>query len=185
MSGTYKYDFKPKPSHPCDGFNMFSFKSWLVEDGLLKYPINELDEAVYQETGKPPSGKYAKMLTRATPLVDQIWRHCLQFKQTFHDIEFLLKFPITERVVYCFIENCVVIDLKMQIVIKAMTKAKQEKEIEEYYKSDYEFLSGLNIFDLTFIDVERLFQEQKFDLDINELKQYYSSYMKKVKKDVK
>lgn len=167
-----------------DRFNVPEFKSWLLEEGLLNYPINELDEGVYQETGKPPSGKYAKMLVRATPLVDEIWKHCIEFKQTFHDIDFLLRFPITERVVYCYIENCVIIDLKLQLVKKAITKSKQEKDIQEYY-NQFSLLNDLNMFDLTFSDVEKLIKQQNYVLDLDQLKKYYSEYSKKMKEEVK
>lgn len=165
-------------------FSVPEFKRWLIEEGLLNYPINELDEAFYQETGKPPSGKYAKMLARATPLVDSIWKHCIEFKTTFHDIDFLLKFPITERVVYCYIENCVIIDLKLQLVKKAITKSKQEKDIQEYY-NQFSLLNDLNMFDLTFKDVQKIIDKQGYHLDIDQLKQYYSEYSKKMKKEVK
>lgn len=156
--------------------------SYVYDSGVMLYPINELDEQFYLEQGKPPSGKYAKMLVRAAPLANKAWDQTLVLKQSFHDLPFLSKFPITERSIYCYIENCVVVDLELQKLKKEVSTTKQEKELKEYYD---EFDLDWNVFDLTFDDVEQFCSEQGHSLDISHLKQYYKEHMKKVKEERK
>lgn len=165
-------------------YKMENLESIIYSSNLLAYPILELDNKVYEETGKPPMGKYAKMLTRATPLVDEIWLQCLQFKDKFHDIWFHLKHPTSNRTLYSFIENCVIIELKLQALLKVMDKAKQEKEIQEWY-SQFNFLREFNIFNLCMDDLDLLKGQVDMRIDMNELKRYYGEYTKGIKKKIK
>lgn len=126
-------------------FRVLELKQRLLESGLLNYPINELDDAYYETHGKPPAGKYAKMLNRAAPVADKIWKQSLTVKSKFHDANFHCRYPVTDRSFYSFVELVADIDCEMQELKKEIKKAKQEKELNDYY-SKFQDLLSVNMF---------------------------------------
>lgn len=176
-------------------FSILTFKKNYVSSGFTAYPINELDESYYNEHGKPPSGKYAKMLRRATPIADEIWDQILEVQAKMHDFPFLTRFPITNRLFECVVEHFAALDIELQDLKKVMKKSNQEQELNVYY-SQYQEYYDVNVFDMMVKDLEQLLgagQELNLEyrnknslnpeltITIDELKEYYKPALKKAK----
>lgn len=176
-------------------YQILKFKEEMKQ-GLLNYPINELDEEYFSEHGKPPSGKYAKMLTRATPIADKVWKQSLTVKAKLHDMQFLLDYPITNRAFECLVENYAAFDIELQDFNKLLKTTKQEKPLEDYYQR-FESLYTVNVFEMLSDDLESLIpvgmemnsqERQRYDIPeltvvLDELKAYYKPCLKKAKED--
>lgn len=131
-----------------------SFKTEL-SNGLLNYPINEMDDAYFEEHGKPPSGKYAKMLRRATPIANEVWLQSLAVKTTLHDIKHLNDFVFTNRGMESLVEMYAALNVELQDLNKLIKKTKQEQPLQEYYEQ-YSELYSVNVFDMMVTDLETL-----------------------------
>lgn len=176
-------------------YKILEFKESLSTTGFLDYPINEMDDAYYNEHGKPPSGKYAKMLRRATPIADEIWKQSLTVKSKLHDVQFLIDNPITNRALECLVEQYASLDIELQELNKCLKKTKQEQPLQEYYEQ-YEDVYSVDVFDMLSNDMEKLLpigvaentilQTQydlipPLDVSLDELKAYYKPALKKAK----
>lgn len=136
--------------------HVLTFKSTLNSD-FTNYPINELDEEFFKEHAKPPSGKYAKMLVRATPIANDLWEQSLDVKNTLSNVKHVLDFSFTDRGLESFVEICAALNIEMIDFNKILKRAKQESELEKYYnRFDEVYLT--NIFDLMSSDLPELIE---------------------------
>lgn len=137
-------------------FKILKFKQQLVSSGFLEYPINELDEKYYTEHGKPPAGKYAKMLGRATPIANRVWKQSLTVKSKLHDAGFITKYPVTDRSFYYFVELVAALDIEVQELNKEIKKTKQEAELAEYYTQFADILKTNFFVDILAPDIDSM-----------------------------
>lgn len=126
-----------------------------LSNGFLAYPINELDEEFFVANGHPPSGKYAKMLTRSTPMVNDIWKQSLTIKQTLHNLEYVVNTIFTDRGIECLTEQYAALNVEMQDLNKELKKTKQEQDIATYY-ARYDTMHTVNVFDMLVDDLNTL-----------------------------
>ena len=174
---------------------ILAFKEKMVNSGFLNYPINEMDEHFYNQHGKPPSGKFAKMLTRATPIADDIWKQSLTAKTKLHDVRFVSNNPFTNRALEYLVEQYAALDIELQEFNKALKKAKQEQPLMDYYQQ-YEDVYGVNVFDMLSGDLDELIViGEKMNADVRDsypstpaltvsvdgLKEYYKTALKDYK----
>lgn len=132
-----------------------AFKKSFMNDGIMNYPINELDEEFYTEHGKPPSGKYAKMLTRATPIADKIWSQILTVKSSMHDFYPAMNSVFTNRGIEFIVEQYAALNVEIQDLNKELKAAKQEQDLLKYIER-FKDLYSVNVFDMMVADVEKL-----------------------------
>ncbi len=131
------------------------FKSELLTGGIMNYPINELDDEFYSQNGKPPSGKYAKMLTRATPIADKIWSQVLTLKSSLHDFYPAINSVFTNRGIEFMVEQYAALNVELQDFNKELKSAKQEQELLKYMER-FENVYSVNVFDMMVEDIEAL-----------------------------
>ena len=132
-----------------------AFKKSFMNDGIMNYPINELDEEFYTKHGKPPSGKYAKMLTRATPIADKIWSQILTVKSSMHDFYPAMNSVFTNRGIEFIVEQYAALNVEIQDLNKELKAAKQEQDLLKYIER-FKDLYSVNVFDMMVADVEKL-----------------------------
>lgn len=132
-----------------------AFKKSFMNDGIMNYPINELDEEFYTEHGKPPSGKYAKMLTRATPIADKIWSQVLTVKASMHDFYPAMNSVFTNRGIEFIVEQYAALNVEIQDLNKELKAAKQEQDLLKYMER-FNTVYGVNVFDMMVSDITEL-----------------------------
>lgn len=136
----------------------YQFKDQLLNGGIMNYPINELDEEYFNQHGKPPSGKYAKMLTRATPIADKIWDQTLTLKSKLHEFEPAIRQVFTNRGIEYMVEQYAALNVELQDLNKELKAAKQEQELLKYMER-FENVYTTNAFDMMVNDIEALLPE--------------------------
>lgn len=171
-----------------------------LNEGFLSYPINEMDEKHYQETGKVPSGKFAKMLRRATPIADDVWLQSLNVKTSLHDLDHVTNFAFTDRGIESFIEIYAALNVEIQEQVKLIKKTNQEQPLHEYY-TQFEDIYNVNCFDMLVDDISAIIPEitkrnseynsrhpdraQTLTYELDTIKQYFKHATKKYKENRK
>lgn len=132
-----------------------TFKHMFLTGGIMNYPVNELDEEYFVQHGKPPSGKYAKMLTRSTPIAEKIWSQVLSVKSSMHDFFPAMNSVFTNRGIEFVVEQYAALNVELQDFNKELKTAKQEQELLKYMERFTEVYS-VNVFDMMVADISEL-----------------------------